>query len=299
MKQYEIFFTIFLLSFLFQNIKSQNECDGCDSKTATSCSSSTGSSCNSYCRPKYFSGELKCIYCNFNGENFYKINTLTCTPIAITDCGDGKKIVQTINECVSRCDINFFELGDYCYISQPANTECNINNECHCKYKFYKTNDGNNKQNHICLPENTDCPSSHSYYDYETNECGNDISLCGTKKIKVEINTQDNSIKYRCSQNCFSNEKISNIASKDYCIDICTYPKNKYYYPDESDKTKMICIEDCSSKNLYELNNECVSSCGATNVYIENNICVESCSSGFYKEENSIKKCLDTASALN
>ena len=67
------------------------------------------------------------------------------------------------------------------------------------------------------------------------------------QKIKVEINTQDNSIKYRCSQNCFSNEKISNIASKDYCIDICTYPKNKYYYPDESDKTKMIFL--CSPNN--------------------------------------------------
>jgi len=170
MKQYEIFFITFLLLFLFQNIKSENECDGCDIKTATSCSSSSGASCSVYCRPKYISGVLKCIFCDFHGENFYEIITPgeTCNPIEITDCQNPKKIVQTIGECVSVCDTNFYEMGDYCYISQPENTECNIYKECHCKYKFYKTNN-NGKEKHVCLSSDDNCPPSHPYYDYETN----------------------------------------------------------------------------------------------------------------------------------
>lgn len=72
MKQYEIYFILFLFLFLFPFIKSLNECDGCINKTPISCSGSGGSSCDANCRPKFSSGEISCFYAVLMEKIFMK-----------------------------------------------------------------------------------------------------------------------------------------------------------------------------------------------------------------------------------
>ena len=137
---------LFIFFYIIPIIKSVNECTGCNSNTAIKCSSSSNSdtSCNINCRPKYSSGSVECKFCNFQGEQFYRITTQTtegsteevCTPLS--SCGD--KIVYKSKECVTSCYSDFFIMGDYCYMEQPENTYCDeTSKECNCLYNYYKT----------------------------------------------------------------------------------------------------------------------------------------------------------------
>ena len=68
MKQYEIFYILYLFLIFISSIKGQDDCNTC-TITATSC---TG--CNSNYRSKYRDSGIICKFCNFNGENFYEID---------------------------------------------------------------------------------------------------------------------------------------------------------------------------------------------------------------------------------
>ena len=122
----------FLLFFIlcFPLIKSTGECDGCNSKTATSCS---GDSCNANCRPKFSYGSITCYLCNFAGQNFYQIDANEeCVPKA--SCDSSEKIVHGSNECVSSCDSNSYKMGDYRYLNMPSNSDCETTSKiCTCK----------------------------------------------------------------------------------------------------------------------------------------------------------------------
>ena len=229
------FLLFFILCFPF--IKSAGECDGCNSKTATSCS---GDSCNANCRPKFSYGSITCYLCNFAGENFYQITAGDqCIPKA--SCDTGEKIVHGSNECVSSCDSNSYKMGDYCYHDAPPGSSCDASKECTCQYKYYITND--NKQEYHCLVENEECPSRYNYYNADTNECS--LTVIPSKKIKIEYRANQQPI-YRCSNDCSGNEILT--SDGNYCIDNCPQLSNKkFYYPNENDEKTAKCVSDCSS----------------------------------------------------
>ena len=292
MKLCELFMLLYFIILLFPLINATNDCTGCNSNSAISCS---GLSCSANCRPKFSYDSITCYYCNFNGENFYQINTVdgSCEPKE--NCGNSEKIIYGSNECVSNCDTNSYKIGDYCYYSQPSgpNIECDtISKICRCKYKYYRTN--TNKEEYHCLGQNDECPSGYNYY--YSNECSSDPNICSSKKKKIEYRSNNQRI-YRCSDTCYENEILT--SDNAYCINNCPALNNKkFYYPNENDQTIVQCISDCSASpyNLKELNNKCVSLCRDS--YLEGNICASSCSSGIYKLIGTEKKCVDETGCL-
>ena len=294
MKRYEIIFVLLIIVFLISFVKGDTpNCDDCETKSATSCS---GSSCDPNCRPKFSYSNFICKYCNFEGKNFYSISDGTCGPK--DNCEENEKIIYGSNECVSYCDTNSYKMGDYCYYENPSNDniQCDSSNKnCHCKYKYYITKSSINQEEYHCLSENDECPSGYDYYNYDSKQCSQDDSICNSKKTRIILN--DDSEKYRCSSNCFSNEKI---VETNYCVEDCAILGKKYYYPDREDKKKLKCVDSCS--NLKEQDNECVSTCDE-NYYLNNlneNQCISLCPSGFYQVLNTgEKKCVDVSSASN
>ena len=287
----KIFIVLFLFCFLVPLIKTDGECDGCNINDNFECS---GDSCNQNCRPKFLMGANTCIYCDFTTQNYYIINDDgTCTPRE--NCNEYEKIVHGSNECVTNCYTNFYKLGDYCYRNQPDNANCDDSTMiCRCKYKYHKSE--TNERELKCLGVNEDCPSGFIFFNYDTKECGTAQTICGDKKIKNQYSEDDGSINYRCSNNCFSNEKLT--SDNNNCVDDCTAHNKKYYYPNESDKKTLSCVPNCPNK---EQNNECVSSCGGDYYLNElnGNQCINLCPYGFYTEIDGQKICLDETSSSN
>ena len=143
MKQYEIFYILYLFLIFISSIKGQDDCNTC-TIIATSC---TGTGCNPNCRSKYRDSGIICKFCNFNGKNFYEIDDSDVCTVK-SNCGASQKIVHESNECVNLCPTNSYKMGDYCYYTQPTNTECDTVNNCNCLYKYYINN--NNKEEYIC-----------------------------------------------------------------------------------------------------------------------------------------------------
>ena len=257
-----IFFILFIQFFSLYIKCEEHDCSSC-TLTENICTN-----CNINCKSKLFDS-IGCKYCNFNGEDFYKIEGDNCNPKS--QCEDGEKIVFKSNECVSGCS-NFFEMGDYCYYSAPTNSQCDDSNKrCHCLYKYYITTTIDSKKEYHCLSQTDDCPNNYDYYMFPNKECLKESDLpgiCTYKKIEFRGET---SIITRCSAGCASNE---NEVSGNYCVDNCNNLGKKFYYPFEEKPFIVQCLDNCSSKNLKELNGKCVISCQAPNLYLnENNEC--------------------------
>ena len=191
---------------------------------------------------------------------------------------------------------NCYKMGDYCYSLKPTNSECNSDRECICPYKYYiTTSNSDSKQEYNCLSQTENCPER--FNSYMDREClYSDLSsFCTGKKKKIEFRS-DNSIIYRCSDECLGNEIIFD---DNYCVDNCEFLGKKKYYPDSNVLYKLKCLDDCITYNLKELDNECVSTCSSPNSYYDesNNKCVTSCNSGFTDVNGN--KCISTSLSNN
>ena len=295
MKLYNIAF--FLLLFI-PSIKNQN-CDGCV-RSSTSCSPNPdGGTCAPNCRPKLADPNIGCKFCDFeaSGHYFYSIDE-SGNCITKEACGNNEKIVSQSKECVSQTNANCYKLGDYCYLTQPLNSECDTYKQCICQYNYYITTLNSQIKEYHCLSSGEECPSTYIYYDSDSKQCSQVDDICSGKKKKIEY-ISDTSSKYRCSSECFQNEKSSN--DNTHCVDDCNMVNKKTYYPNENNKNILSCVNDCSSVSKKEQNNECVSSCD-DGYYLNQdngNKCIALCPSGFYKEVSSVKICVDVSLSSN
>ena len=275
-KHKRIFNLIIINLLLISYISTDNECDGCTIIENNCQANGESSTCPETCRPKLFGIGRGCYNCQEGEGMFFKIYSEGCT--FLSSC-EGKRVFGT-NECVESCE-GGYEFFNYCYSECPINTNDTENtHSCRCGNKIYIE-----EEIHKCT-ENEECPNGYDYF--YGNQCFSDSSPCNHRK-KKKVYRNNNTVMYRCSNDCESNEEYIN----NYCVDICDL-NEKYYYPNEGNKK---CVTDCSLISKYENNNgECIT-CDQTGEFIDGSRCVSLCSSGFV--ENTGNTCKNSESASN
>ena len=202
-------------------------------------------------------------------ENLWKKegNEVQCIKNSICD----KFMVYETKECVEQCDGEYPLLfNNQCYKqgSCPEGTKMDIINGkvCICNNLWHKQNNNNI----ICLTEN-ECPVTHPYKNFTTNEC---VKSCPSPYNKIVNNT--------CYNFCPDGtiEKIKQNDDGTETIECECDPQFGFWYVEGDEKPKMICeLSQCPKGKSYYKNvtKECISSCKDIYLYEYNKICYENC----------------------
>ena len=287
-----------------------------------------GQKCVSNCLGKFIDNDTNECLSNNCQNGYYKDEE---TNICFQKCPDylGRGFHDENNKCV-KCGNGegFHKLDDddtTCYHDKcPEEYRHNhLNNICfqgECTAHDYKYSAGDNSNSDICYYSCVDIGSDYkiekeykcyksipndnsfqNYYYYETSYGIN-------KYIKKEDAVKEcftNGLKYLSDNKCFADcisddyKVYPTINTLGICFSSKTNCKSNeyiYYYT-----TPKICSKNCdfyvvkdASNQIVEINDEnCFKECPTNYPYISGNQCVSKCS-GFYKEENGIKTCVNT-----
>lgn len=252
------------------------------------------------CRPRSYNND-KCYDCSEKFTkpyySFYSIKNDECISKEITQCTNNITIEN--NECVDKCDPDYYSFGDYCYFDclnyEMDNDE--FTKTCKCKEpKPYMIKEKIQNKNYFrCIDK---CPSK--YYDIETKEC---VEGCTEPKNKIKMNNA-------CTDECGIDEvlfikKLDNDEEIYYCLDKC--PEEAKFYV-SSAIGEITCKDKCpNEKKFYSIGTtkgyECLSSCEKkakididSNTYICTSEQILTCDDDFpYEFEGScLRNCKDT-----
>ena len=198
---------------------------------------------------------------------------------------DANKLISDTKQCTNECQGYNIFFNNTCYRSCPAITTLINDNNCQCKYKWYKYNDKNLNINDIIIcfeNEEDECPKdSYPYFNAKNKQCLDDLSKCDPD-TKIFNNI--------CYEQCPTN--TININDSNECQ--CDKNKGKWYKYINEGKIILECGKNECPNNKpftdYETN-ECVYSCD--NKYIYEKTCYLKCPENTKPVDELSKECLE------